>query len=184
MTVDVDVDVTVLIVNYNTANLLQPCLTALHEAKASLTVQTVIVDNASRDDSAAVLRRDHADCELVFNNVNVGFGRANNQALALARGRFVLLLNTDAFVPSNALTEGLRFLDAHPRCAIVGARLVGRDGVLQPSWRYFPTPWTEFLAATGLARLFPGTRMVDDMTWDHASAREGVARRWTVHSAA
>ena len=63
-------------------------------------------------------------------------------------------------------------MDAHPRCGVLGVKLVRRDGTLQPSCRYFPTPWNVFLASTGLKRFFPGTRLVDDMSWDHASVRE------------
>ena len=166
------VDVTALVVNYNTRELLAPCIAGLRAGAGALRLQIVIVDNASRDGSPDLLRRDFADCDLLFNDVNVGFGRANNQALALARGRHVLLLNTDAFVPPNGVADSVRFLESHPRCGIVGARLVGRDGSLQPSCRYFPTPWNEFLVITGLSRLFPGTRLVDDMAWDHASPRE------------
>ena len=63
-------------------------------------------------------------------------------------------------------------MDSHPRCGVLGVKLVGPDGSLQPSCRYFPTPWNVFLATTGLNRFFPGTRLVDDMSWDHASVRE------------
>ena len=166
------IDVTVIIVNYNTRDLLRPCVEALRASAAGMRLQTVIVDNASRDDSADLLRAEFADCDLLFNTENVGFGRANNQALALAKGRYLLLLNTDAFVASDSLGRTVRFLDEHPRCGLLGVRLEGRDGELQPSCRYFPTPWNEFLLTTGLARYFPGTRLIDDMAWDHASVRE------------
>jgi N-acetylglucosaminyl-diphospho-decaprenol L-rhamnosyltransferase len=63
------------------------------------------------------------------------------------------------------------YMDEHPECALLGVRLEGRDGVLQPSCRYFPTPWNEFVERTGLGRWFPGTRLIDDMSWDHASPR-------------
>ena len=167
-----DVDVTALVVNYNTHKLLEPCIESLRAGAGKLRLQIVIVDNASPDGSAEVLRNDFADCDLIFNDVNVGFGRANNQALALARGKYVLLLNTDAFVPPDGVADSVRFLEDHPKCAIVGVRLVGRDGALQPSCRYFPTPWNEFLGVSGLARFFPGTKLVDDMAWDHAAPRE------------
>ena len=167
-------DVSALVVNYNTQHLIAPCIDALRAsaAAAGATLQIVIVDNASRDGSAEILRRDFADCNLVFNTVNVGFGRANNQALERADGRYVLLLNTDAFVAADSIAAAAAFMDRNADCGLLGVRLVGRDGVLQPSCRYFPTPWNEFLARTGLARWFPGTRTVDDMSWDHATARE------------
>jgi GT2 family glycosyltransferase len=166
-----DFDVSAIIVNYNTQALLQPCVDALRAGAVGLRLQIVIVDNGSRDGSQDLLRRDFADCELLFNTDNVGFGRANNQAVALARGRHLLLLNTDAFVAPGGVTSTVAYLDAHPECGLLGVRLVGRDGLLQPSCRYFPTPWNEFVGRAGLDRLFPRTRMIDDMDWDHASPR-------------
>ncbi|HWH80912.1 MAG TPA: glycosyltransferase family 2 protein [Burkholderiaceae bacterium] len=168
-----DFDVTAIVVSYNTRDLIPACLSALRTSAATLRLQIIVIDNGSRDDSVAALRGpEYADCEVIVNPTNVGFGRANNQALALARGRHVLLLNTDAFVAADSLTKTVQYLDAHPRCGLLGVRLVGRDGVLQPSCRYFPTPWNEFLLGTGWARYFPGSRLIDDMGWDHASVRE------------
>ena len=165
-------DLSIIIVNYNTAHLLEEMFSAVTGAIGGLSVQKIVVDNASRDGSAALLRERYPDVELIANPENVGFGRANNQALTKARGRYLLLLNTDAFVAAGGIERSVRYLDAHPECSVLGARLVGRDGVLQPSCRYFPTPWNEFLVRTGLQRVFRGTRLVDDMAWDHAAPRE------------
>ena len=109
---------------------------------------------------------------VIENKLNVGFGRANNQALPHARGRYLLLLNTDAFVAPDTLQKTIEYMDAHPSCGVLGVKLVGRDGALQPSCRYFPTPLNVFLTTTGLKRFFPRTRLVDNMSWDHASVRE------------
>lgn len=166
------IDVSVIVVNYNTAHLLEPMRSALLASQGDLALQTIVIDNASRDDSLALLKREFGEADLVANPRNVGFGRANNQGVALATGRYVLLLNTDAFVAPDTLSETVRYMDEHPDCGVLGVRLVGRDGVLQPCCRYFPTPWNVFLARTGLARHFPSTRLVDDMAWDHASVRE------------
>lgn len=167
-----DYDVSAILVNYNTVKLLRPCVAALRAASEGMRLQIIIVDNASRDGSQDLLNLEFGDCQLLFNIENVGFGRANNQALAVARGRYILLLNTDAFVESLGVLKTVRFMDSHPRCGLLGARLVGRDGGLQPSCRYFPTPWNEFVARAGVANYFPACRMIDDMTWDHASPRE------------
>jgi N-acetylglucosaminyl-diphospho-decaprenol L-rhamnosyltransferase len=166
------VDVSVIVVNYNTAHLLKGMRDALTASSEGLSIELIIVDNASRDDSADVLRRDFDDATVILNDKNVGFGRANNQGLVHAHGRHVLLLNTDAFVAPDTLMKTVQYMDAHPDCGILGVRLVGRDGVLQPCCRYFPTPWNLFLNRTGLHSLFPGIRLVDDMHWDHASVRE------------
>lgn len=156
------IDVSVLIVNYNTAYLLDEMWTALQRARADLKIEVIVVDNASRDDSVTVLQRDFQDAKLVFNETNVGFGRANNQALRLASGRYVLLLNTDAFMAPDTLVKTVEHMDAHPDCGIVGVKLVGRDGTPQPSCRHFPTPWNIFLLKTGLSRFFSTNRMIDD----------------------
>jgi N-acetylglucosaminyl-diphospho-decaprenol L-rhamnosyltransferase len=166
------VDVTAIIVSYNTAHLLEQAIGLLKESAAGMTLQISIVDNASRDGSVALIHQRFADCDFIANTANVGFGRANNQMLASARGRYVLLLNTDAFVEPQTLHKTVEFMDQNPRCGVLGVRLEGRDHVLQPSCRYFPTPWNSFLVRTGLNRVFTSARLVDDMGWDHASVRE------------
>jgi N-acetylglucosaminyl-diphospho-decaprenol L-rhamnosyltransferase len=165
-------DVTVVVVNYNTAHLLDQMFAALEAGRGALKLQVVVVDNASRDGSADFLRTNYPNIALIENPTNVGFGRANNQALPWIRGRYVLLLNTDAFMAPDTLQRTVDFMDANPRCGVLGVKLVGRDGALQPSCRYFPTPWNVFLTGTGLKRFFPRTRLVDDMFWDHGSIRE------------
>ena len=164
-------DVSVILVNYNTADLLDPCLERLAAALAPLRSQVFIVDNASRDDSVRVLRERFGHYQIVENARNVGFGRANNQVLPFVRGRYVLLLNLDAYVEPDALVKTIAYMDAHPRCGVLGARLVTEAGDLQPSCRYFPTPWNQFLARTGLSRWIRGVQLVDDMAWDHATER-------------
>lgn len=165
-------DVTAVIVNYNTVHLLDKAIGDLRSSAHGMQLQIVLVDNASRDGSAEVIRERFADCEFIANTTNVGFGRANNQALPLAKGRYVLLLNTDAFVAPETLRETVAYMNSHPQCGVLGVRLVGRDGVLQPSCRYFPTPWNVFIGRVGIARLFPGTQQVDDMSWSQDAVRE------------
>lgn len=166
------VDLSVIVVNFNTAHLLDEMFRTLEASARDITMQVIVVDNASKDDSVAVLRRDYPMAELIVNDRNVGFGRANNQALPHLAGRQVLLLNTDAFVSPDTLAKTMAYMDQHPECGVLGVRLVGRDGELQPSCRYAPGLLNIFLQRTGLKRLFPGVRMVDDLAWDHASVRE------------
>ena len=164
-------DISTIIVSYNTAGLLNECIQKLRAASQNQKVEEVFVDNASKDASVDVIRRDFPQSRLIVNTTNIGFGRANNQALALASGRYVLLLNTDAFVAPDTLAKTLAYMDAHPKCGILGVRLEGRDGVLQPCCRYFPTPWNTFLQRSGLNRLFKHVQMVDDMEWAHDTVR-------------
>ena len=173
---DSELDVSVIMVSYNTAAVLPKAMDELRRAAANLSVQTIIVDNASRDDSVEMIRRAFPECTLIVNDANVGFGRANNQALGLVKGRYVLLLNPDALVSPDSLDKTVAYMESNLRCGILGVNLVGRDGVRQPSARFFPTPWNLFLARTGLDRrlkyIVRHVRMVDDMDWDHASVRE------------
>jgi N-acetylglucosaminyl-diphospho-decaprenol L-rhamnosyltransferase len=165
-------DITVVVVNYNTGHLLDRLFAALAAAQGELRVQTIVVDNASRDNSIEILHSRYPNVELIQNTTNIGFGRANNEAVASIRGRYVLLLNTDAFVSSDTLFKTLSFMESNPHCGILGVKLVGEDGLLQPCCRFFPTPWNVFLASTGLDRFFPNTRLVDDMKWDHGGVRQ------------
>jgi hypothetical protein len=161
-----------IVVNYNTGRLLPDMFAALDRAANGIDMRCILVDNASSDDSMAVLRDSFPHQLVLANESNVGFGRANNQALPYVDGGYVLLLNTDAFVAPDTLSGTIEYMESHPECGVLGVRLIGRDGVLQPCCRYFPTPLNVFLARTGLGRFFPWVRMVDDMDWDHASVRE------------
>lgn len=162
----------VLVVNYNTATLLQPMFDALRQANSADPTRYLVVDNASADNSLERLENVCPEALLLANENNVGFGRANNQLVEHLQGKYALLINTDAFVAADTLKKTLDYMEAHPDCGVLGVRLVGREGDLQPSCRYFPTPLNVFLSRTGLERFFPVVKRVDDMDWDHASVRE------------
>lgn len=167
-----EVELSVLIVNYNTAHLLEELFQTLYAALDGVSHQVIVVDNASRDQSCDQLRQHHPEVELIANSTNVGFGRANNQAIPRLKGRWVLLLNTDAFVSPDTIRRALAHAQAHPDVGVLGVRLLSRDGSLQPSCRYFPTPLNVFALRTGLQKLLPGLQMIDEMGWDHLGARD------------
>ena len=169
---DPKIDLSIVVVNYNTCHLLAELFASIARATHGLSIQVIVVDNASTDPSVAHLKKTAYPVELVFNSKNVGFGRANNQALPLVSGRHVLLLNTDAFVSEDTFSKTIAFMDEHPDCGVLGVRLVGRDGTLQPSCRYRPSVANIFLNKTGLSRWFPSVRAVDDMAWPHDEVRE------------
>lgn len=162
----------ILVVNFNTGHLLDSMFAAVSASHQAPLARFLCVDNASTDDSIQVFEKSYPDVHLEINKANIGFGRANNQLIPQVQGDFVLLLNTDAFVAPDTLEKTMAYMQQYPDCGVLGVRLVGRDGQLQPSCRYFPTPFNLFLSKTGLARFFPWVRMVDDMDWDHASVRE------------
>lgn len=150
-----EIDVSVIIVSYNTKPILERCLTALTAESESLTLQVIIVDNGSTDGSADYLRSAFPQHLLLASSVNLGFGPANNWALQHAVGRYLLALNTDAFLTDAALERAVKRLDQRTDVGLVGARLVGEHGEWQPSARSFPTVWTEFLTLSGLSARFP-----------------------------
>lgn len=164
-------DVSAIVVSYNTKHLLSECVEKLLQSPVGLATEVIFVDNASKDSSAEYIREKFPEYRLVENSINQGFGRANNQALEFVKARYVLLLNTDAFMAPDSLAKTVAYMDAHPQCGVLGVRLEGRDGVLQPCCRYFPTPWNTFLLRTGLNRLFKSVQMVDNMAWAHDEVR-------------
>ena len=165
------VDFTVIIVSYNTVEMTLNCLRNVEASEGPVTKQVMVIDNASADGSAERIAREFPSVRLIANAENVGFARANNQAITEGIGRYVLLLNSDAFVPPDALRKTIAFMDAHPECGISGGRIVDEHGRLQPSARFWPTPLNTFLSRTGLGRVFPWVRPIDDMSWDHRSVR-------------
>jgi GT2 family glycosyltransferase len=146
-------DVSIIIVNYNTRELLRQCLASLYETPAKLTFETIVVDNASSDGSAAAVRELFPRVVLVENQVNSGFSRANNIGIRMARGRYLLLLNSDTIVLPGALEELTGFLDRHEDVAAVGPMLLNGDGTLQRSWFNFPSVLKTFCHITGISPL-------------------------------
>jgi len=134
-------DVSVVIVNWNTKSLLGQCLASVEAGlEAEHRAEVWVVDNASSDGSADMVRAEFPDVHLIANRDNKGFARANNQALAQATGRYLLLLNSDCKVLDGAISALARFLDEHPQAGIAGCRLLNADGTVQRSaWRAFPT---------------------------------------------
>ena len=165
-------DISVILVSYNTIETTKTALDHLFSSLHHFEMEVTIIDNASKDHSVEILRDEYPQIRLIENKINVGFGRANNQALPFIESRYVLLLNTDAFVEPDTIAKTVQYMDANPKCGILGVKLLGRDGELQPSCRFFPTPWNIFLNRTGLNRIFKLTKMVDDMSWDHATVRD------------
>ena len=147
------VDLSIIIVNWNTKDLLFQCLESVYESAGSLTLEVIVVDNASTDGSVEMVRREFPQAHVIANSTNVGFVRANNQAMADCQGRYVLLLNSDTRVLQGALDKVVQFMDVHPRAGIAGVRLLNPDGSFQASFTPFPTLWREFLILTGLGRL-------------------------------
>ncbi|MFH1568413.1 MAG: glycosyltransferase family 2 protein [Gemmatimonadota bacterium] len=152
-------DVTVVIPSYNTRDLMEQALRTVQEAGAGLAVEVFVVDNASRDGSPEMVRARFPETRLICNDRNLGFAAANNQAFRQARGRYVLLLNSDTIVRPDTLRTLVGFLDQHPEAGAAGCKILNPDGSLQlESRRGFPTPAAALYKLSGLSRLFPGSR--------------------------
>jgi GT2 family glycosyltransferase len=152
-------DLSVVIVNYNTRDPLRACLTSLRPELAGVDAEIVVVDNASTDGSVAMLSQEFAEVTVLVNATNAGFGRANNRALRQARGRDVLLLNPDTLVHPGAVRTLIDALHALPEAVAVGPRVLRPDGRLDLACRRsFPSPGVAAARLLGLSRLFPRSR--------------------------
>ena len=148
-------DLSVVIVSWNCREELRGCLAALRDEPPSGAWELFVVDNASADDTAEMVRREFPQVRLIANEDNRGFAAANNQALQEATGDCLLLLNPDTQPEAGAIDILIRFLHEHPGVGVVGPKLLNSDGSLQATGRPFPTLWREFLDATGLRCWIP-----------------------------
>lgn len=151
-----DIDVSIIVVNWNTRDLLLACLASLPAAIGSLHAEVWVVDNDSRDGSVAAVRSHYPQVRLIQNRANVGFAAANNQAIRASAGRYVLLLNSDTVAEPGSIEALTRFADDHPRAGAVGGQLLNPDGSFQASRARFPSLLSETLNVTGLGRRLYG----------------------------
>lgn len=164
--------VSVIIISYNTRAMTLDCLRALYSDLKSIPAEVWVVDNASQDDSVAAIRRVFPKVLLIANQDNKGFGAANNQALAQAQGEFLLLLNSDAFPKPEAVKTLIEYLKQHPRVAVVGPRLLNRDGSLQRSCYPFPSPSRAWLENLWISAVLPNHHLLGDYSqWPHDNER-------------
>ena len=151
--------ISILIVNWNTRELLRACLASIAEHCAAVEHEVIVVDNASRDGSAQMVRTEFPGVVLREESRNLGFAAGNNAAYELACGEFIWLLNSDTEVLPGAAESLLKMLAEKPRCGALASGLIdARDGSVQRSCRTFPTPGALWAEASGLARAFPRSR--------------------------
>jgi len=146
----------VIIVNYNVRYFLEQCLLSVQKAMQGIEMEVCVVDNSSVDGSVAMLAEKFPWVRLIANKENTGFSKANNQAMRLAAGEYMLLLNPDTVVQEDTFREVIRFMDQHPEAGGLGVKMVDGKGVFLPeSKRGLPTPEVAFYKIFGLSRLFP-----------------------------
>lgn len=148
--------VSVIIVNYNVKYFLEVCLHSTLRALEEFESEVFVVDNASRDGSLAYIREKFPGVVLIANQDNKGFGRANNQAYAQAKGQYILFLNPDTVLPEDFFQKTLAYMDAHPGAGGIGPRLIDGKGVFAPdAKKSFPSLSVALFKGTGINKIFP-----------------------------
>jgi len=168
-------DISVVIVNWNTRDLLLQCVESLLSETRESSLEIIVVDNASRDGSMEALAERFPNVTQIRNTENLGFSRANNQGLRVAKGRYLCLVNSDVKALSGVLDRLRRYCDATPEVGAVGPRTVGGDGVLRQNCREFPTLRNAACDALYLDRLLPGVHWLRGRTmraYDYRSTRD------------
>lgn len=149
-------DISVIIVSYNVRHFLEQCLLSVRKASKDTSCEVFVVDNNSADGSCSMVRGEFPEVKLLMNQENRGFSAANNQALKLTQGRFILLLNPDTIVEEDTFKRCLEFMADHPDAGIAGVKMIdGKGRFLPESKRGIPTPETAFYKIIGFSRLFP-----------------------------
>lgn len=148
-------ELSVVIVSYDRKEMLEQCLSALRGELEGVSSEIIVVDNASKEDVRGMLREKFPEVISIVNRENMGFARANNQGMDIARGRYFLILNPDTVVQQGSIVGLVRYLDGHPGAGAVGPRLLFPDGGFQPSTFGYPTIIKEWANLTGIDRCFP-----------------------------
>jgi GT2 family glycosyltransferase len=162
--------VAIVIVNWNTKDILRDCINSIYKETKGTEFEIIVVDNNSSDGSQEMIKKEFSKVKLIANKENKGFAAANNQGIRTAKGRYILLLNSDTLILDNAITKTIRFADKHPRIGITGCKILNLDKTLQRSCFMFPSILNMFLSATYLYKIFPKNRFFgrELMTWwDH-----------------
>jgi len=148
-------DLSVVIVNWNVKDLLKKCLASVYRQTLGISFEVFVVDNASPDNSAAMVAAEFPQVKLIANLDNKGFAAANNQGIREAKGEFILLLNPDTEILDNALAKAVELTRQNVRIGVLGCRLLNSDQTLQPSARRFPTLADQFLILLKVHHLWP-----------------------------
>ncbi|MDR9399441.1 MAG: glycosyltransferase [Salibacter sp.] len=149
----------VIIVNYNVKYFLEQCLISVLQASKDIETEIFVVDNNSVDGSVEMVKERFPEIKLIANKDNVGFSKANNQAIRESKGEYVLLLNPDTLVEEDTFTKTVQFMDEHPDAGGLGVKMVDGKGLFLPeSKRGLPTPQVAFYKMFGLSSLFPKSK--------------------------
>ncbi len=153
-------DISIIIVNYKVKEYISNLLNSISKAKNDLNLEVFVVDNNSQDGSIEYLRSRFPDVIYIENEENVGFGKANNQAIHLAEGKYCLIINPDTLVSEDTFSTMVKHMDKNPMCGAVGCKILNPDGTFAPeSKRSVPTIWSSFTKALGLSTIFSESKI-------------------------
>lgn len=162
--------ISIVIVNYNVAYFLEHCLYSVRDACKNIEAEVFVVDNNSVDNSILMLKEKFPEVILIANKDNVGFSKANNQAMRIANGEYILLLNPDTVVEEDTFEKCIEFMDSHPEAGGLGVKMIdGAGKILPESKRGFPSPWVSFCKMSGLTKLFPYSKKYAGYYMGHLS---------------
>ena len=151
-----DIDVSIIIVNYNVRYFAEQCLRSVLAARGDLTIEIFLVDNASADKSIEHLKPLFPEVIFIANKENVGFGKANNMALSQAKGKYLLVVNPDTILQEDSLAAMTQYMEENSRAGVIGPKILNQYGGFEiSSKRGLPTPWVAFCRVSGLSALFP-----------------------------
>lgn len=152
-------DITIVIVSFRVKHFLEQTIRSAQEALKGLSGEIIVVDNNSADDTMPYVKPKFPGVTFIENKENVGFARANNQAIMQAKGTYTLILNPDTIITPECLQKPLEWMAQHPHCGAIGLHMIDGNGQFLPeSKRAFPTPWVSFCKIFGLSKLFPYSR--------------------------
>lgn len=155
-------DISVIIVSFNTAELLAMCLKSLEIALKDLRAEVFVVDNNSADESVNTVKKEFSWVNLIANKDNVGFSKANNQAIRQAKGKYILVLNPDTKVQKESIKKMINFMDNNKNVGISTCRVELPNGKLDLDCRrHFPSPWRSLTHFSGLSKIFRGSKLFD-----------------------
>ncbi len=153
-------DISIIIVNYNVKEFVLNLISSIEKSSKNLAVEVIIVDNASSDGSVELIRNRFPNVKLIVNSENIGFGKANNQGIEIAKGKFILFLNPDTVLKEDTLHKMVDFLNSNPKIGMATCKVLNPDGSLQLACRRsYPTPWVSFTKIAGLSKIFPKSKI-------------------------
>jgi hypothetical protein len=155
-----NIDLSIIIVNYNVKEFLINLINSIENASKNINVEIIIVDNNSSDGSSEFIKNNFPTVKLIENKKNLGFAKANNQGIKIAKGRYLLLLNPDTVVQENTFSTLIEFMDKNPEVGMCGCKVLNPDGTFQLACRRsFPDVWVAFTKIFGLSSLFPKSKL-------------------------